>query len=63
MKRFEIELLSKNGSTLIGSASDAESALSLMDEAIRNYPDGHLRICSGTQIVAERVPPRPLKNV
>jgi hypothetical protein len=63
MKRFEIELLSKDGPKLLGAALDAEGALNAMDDAIRKYPDGHIRMSCGTKIAAERIPPRPLKNV
>jgi hypothetical protein len=49
MKRFEIELLSKDGPTLLGAALDAESALNVMDKAIRDYPEGHIRMCYGDQ--------------
>jgi hypothetical protein len=37
VSKFEIELLSKNGASVIGVANDAESALSVMDEAMRQY--------------------------
>jgi hypothetical protein len=58
VSKFEIELLSKNGASVIGVANDAESALSVMDEAMRQYPTGHIRIRRGTTIFAERMPPR-----
>jgi hypothetical protein len=37
MSKFQIELLSKNGASVIGVANDAESALNVMDEAMRQY--------------------------
>jgi hypothetical protein len=58
MSKFEIELLSKNGASVIGVANDAESALNVMDEAMRQYPTGHIRIRCGATVFAERMPPR-----
>jgi hypothetical protein len=58
MSKFEIELLSKNGTSVIGVAKDAESALNVMDEAMRQYPTGHIRIRCGATVFAERMPPR-----
>ena len=58
MSKFEIELLSKNGVSVIGVANDAESALNVMDEAMRQYPTGHIRIRCGATVFAERMPPR-----
>jgi hypothetical protein len=58
MSKFEIELLSKNSVSVIGVANDAESALNVMDEAMRQYPTGHIRIRQGVTIFAERMPPR-----
>jgi hypothetical protein len=59
MSKYEIELVSKDGHTVIGEANDAESALNVMDEAMREYPTGHIRIRRGSTIFAERTPPRP----
>jgi hypothetical protein len=58
MSKYEIELLLKNGPTVIGEAIDEGAALNVMDEAMRQYPTGHIRIRRGTTIIAERVPPR-----
>jgi hypothetical protein len=58
MSKFAIELLSKNGVSVIGVANDAESALNVMDEAMRQYPTGHIRIRCGATVFAERMPPR-----
>jgi hypothetical protein len=55
---FEIELVLKERSSVIGKANDVESALNLMDEAMRQYPQSHIRLRRGTEIIAERVPPR-----
>jgi hypothetical protein len=57
-RRFEVVLLSKDDPQVIGMADDANSALDLMDEAMRKYPDGHIRIRCRTGVFAERVPPR-----
>ena len=62
MNRFEIELVSREGPSLLGVALDAESAAHVMEEAIRKLPNHHIRICYGAKIVAERVPPRAPKN-
>jgi hypothetical protein len=40
VRKFEIELVSKDGLTVIGEANDAESALNLFDKAIRRYAKG-----------------------
>jgi hypothetical protein len=58
MSEYEIELVSKKGHLLIGEANDEVSALTFMDEAIRKFPTGHIRIRRETAIVAERLPPR-----
>jgi hypothetical protein len=58
VSKYQIELVSKDGHSVIGEANDAESALNVMDEALRQYPTGHIRIRRGTMIFAERVPPR-----
>jgi hypothetical protein len=58
MSEFEIELVLKERSSMIGKANDVESALNLMDEVIRQYPQSHIRLRRGTEIIAERVPPR-----
>ena len=58
MGEFEIELVSKRGFSVVGRANDAESALNLMDVAMREYPTGHIRIRRGTKIHFERMPPR-----
>jgi hypothetical protein len=58
LNKFEIELLLAKGPYVTGVANDAESALSIMDEAMRQYPTGHIRIRRGTTIFAERTPPR-----
>jgi hypothetical protein len=57
MSKFEIELLLAAGPYVIGVANDADGALSVMDEAMRQYPTGHIRIRCGTTIFAERMPP------
>jgi hypothetical protein len=58
MSKYEIELVLKNGTTVIGEAIDEGTALDVMDEAMRQYPTGHIRVRRGTTIIAERVPPR-----
>jgi hypothetical protein len=58
MSKYEIELVLKNGPTVIGEAIDEGAALNVMDEAMRQYPTGHIRVRRGTTIVAEKVPPR-----
>jgi hypothetical protein len=58
LSKFEIELLLADGPYVIGVANDAESALSVMDAAMRQYPTGRIRIRFGTAIIAERTPPR-----
>jgi len=40
------------------SANDAESALNVMDEAMRQYPTGHIRVRHGDTVFAERTPAR-----
>jgi hypothetical protein len=40
--KFEIELLLADGPYVIGVANDAESALNVLDEAMRQYPTGHI---------------------
>jgi hypothetical protein len=57
MSEYEIELVSKKDHTVIGEAIDLKSALDCLDEAIRQYPNGHIRVRRGTNIVSERVPP------
>jgi hypothetical protein len=57
MGEYEIELVMKNGNSVIGEADDWAAALSLMDKAIRRHPSSHIRIRRGTTIIAERVPP------
>jgi hypothetical protein len=54
---YEIELVSKKGPTVIGAVKDAVSALNFMDEAIRKFPTGHIRIRRATAIIAERLSP------
>jgi hypothetical protein len=61
VSKFEIELVSKDGHSMIGEANDEVTALNFMDKAIRKYPTGHIRIRCGTTIVSERVPPRTLR--
>ena len=56
MSEYKIELVLKNGHTVIGEAIDEGTAF--MEEAIRQHPTGHIRIRRGTTIIAERVPPR-----
>jgi hypothetical protein len=58
MSKFEIELVPKEGHSVIAEADDEVTALNVMDEAVRQYPTGHIRIRRGTRIVSERVPPR-----
>jgi hypothetical protein len=57
MSKFEIELVSKDGHSMIAE-SDEMTALNVMDKAVRQYPTGHIRIRRGTRIVSERVPLR-----
>ena len=57
MSEYEIELISRKDHSVIGEANDLESALNCFDEAIRNYPRGHIRVRRGTAIMSERVPP------
>jgi hypothetical protein len=59
MSEYKIELVLKNGHTVVGEAIDEGTALNVMDEAIRQYPAGHIRVRRGTTIIAERMPPRP----
>jgi hypothetical protein len=59
MSKYKIELVLKNGHTVIGEAIDEGTALNVMDEAMRQYPAGHIRVRRGTTIIAERMPPRP----
>jgi hypothetical protein len=56
--KFEVVLISKNAPHVIGVTDNAERALDLMDEAVRLYPDGHIRVRCRTGVFAERVPPR-----
>jgi hypothetical protein len=58
MSKFEIELLLADGPHVIGAANDAESALNVMDEAMRQYPTGRFPNRIGATIFAERTPPR-----
>jgi hypothetical protein len=58
MSKFEIELASKRGLSVIGEAVDEGAALNVMDEAMRQHPTGHIRVRRGTTMIAERVPPR-----
>ena len=58
MSEYKIELVLKTGHSVIGEAIDEGTALNVMDEAMRQYPTGHIRIRRGTTIIAERVPPR-----
>ncbi len=58
MRKYEIELVSKDGHSVIGEAIDEETALNVMDEAMRRYPTDRIRVRRGTTIIAERVPPR-----
>ena len=57
MSEYEIELVSKRDRSVIGEANDLESALNCLDDAIRKYPYGHIRVWRGSAIVSERVPP------
>jgi len=57
MSECEIEFVSKRDHSVIGEANDLESALNCLDEAIREYPRGHIRVRRGSTIVSERVPP------
>jgi hypothetical protein len=59
MRKYEIVLITKDGHSVIGEAIDEETALNVMDEAMRQYPTGHIRVRRGTTIIAERMPPRP----
>ena len=38
MGEYEIELVSKQGQSVIGEANDLESALNCLDDAIRELP-------------------------
>jgi hypothetical protein len=58
MSEYEIELILKKAHSVIGEADDALEAPNLMDEAMRQYPNSHIRIRRGFTVVAERVPPR-----
>jgi hypothetical protein len=60
-EKFEIELVSKRCLSLIGVADDAESAINVMDVALREHPTGHIRIQRGSIIHSERVPPRTIQ--
>jgi hypothetical protein len=51
--KFEIELLLADGPYMIGV--DAESALNVMDEAMRQYPSGHIRIANRRTRATRRV--------
>jgi hypothetical protein len=62
-EKFEIELISKRCLSLIGVADDAESALDVMDVAMREHPDGHIRIRRGSIIHSERVPRRTTQSL
>jgi hypothetical protein len=62
MSEYEIELVLKHGHSVIGEADDATEALNLMDEAMRRFPTGHIRIRRGITIVSERVPPSSPKS-
>jgi hypothetical protein len=62
MSKFKIELVSKLGGSVIGAAIDAESALKVMDEAMRLYRTGHIQIRCGATICAERMPPRVIRG-
>ena len=55
MSEFEIELVSKLGVSVIGAANDAENALNVMDDAMRQYPADHIQIGCGTMIYAKRM--------
>src|SRR5262249_48199047 len=57
LSKFEIELLLADGPYVIGAANGVESALNVMDEAMRQYPTGRIRVRSGATIFAERTPP------
>ena len=58
LSEHEIVLVSKKGRAVIGVAKDAVSALTFIDEAIRKFPTGHIRIRRETEIIAQRLPPR-----
>ena len=58
MSEYVIELVSKKDHSVIGKAMDLAAALDCFDEAIRQYPNGHIRVRRGTNIVSERVPPQ-----
>jgi hypothetical protein len=45
MSKFEIELVSKDGHSVIAEADDEATALNVMDEAIRQYPGSCRREC------------------
>jgi hypothetical protein len=51
MGEYEIELVSKQGQSVIGEANDLESALNCLDDAIREYPRGHIRVARGHDFV------------
>jgi hypothetical protein len=49
MGEYEIELVSKQGQSVIGEANDLESALNCLHDAIREYPRGHIRVRRGAR--------------
>ena len=57
MGEYEIELVLRQSQSVISEANDLESALNCLDDAIREYPRGHIRIRRGATILSERVPP------
>jgi hypothetical protein len=59
MGEYEIELVSKQGQSVIDETNDLKSALNCLDDAIREYPRGHIRVQRGATILSERVPPVP----
>ena len=54
MSKFEIELVSRLGVSVISAANDAENALNVVHEAMRQYPTDHIQIRCGTIIHAKR---------
>jgi hypothetical protein len=58
MSEFTIDLVLKDGHSIIGEADDEVTALDLMDKAFKQYPNSHIRIRRRMMTVSERIPPR-----
>jgi len=57
MSEYEIELVLEATPPVVGEANGFESALDSLDEAIRQFADGH-RVRRGAAVVSERVAPQ-----